>query len=229
MTAMPAPESLSREKRGAILEGAGRVFASHGYEGASMADITRAAGVSKGTIYHHFTGKAELFGAYVAQQCAANFAPLFDAAQPAGDTASTLRDIGARMVHLLLSPAGLAVDRIVVSEAARFPELARAFYDAGPARAIAGLAAWLSAQVAHGHLALDDPEFAAEQFFSLCQHPAIMRRKLGLAPAMGAAEIARVVDGAVAVFLKAYGASPDARICASPTAAPRCPTPPPRG
>lgn len=226
---MPAPVSLSREKRSAILDGAGRVFASHGYEGASMADITRAAGVSKGTIYHHFNGKAELFGAYVAQQCAANFAPLFDAAQPAGDTASTLRDIGARLVNLMLSPVGLTVDRIVVSEAARFPELARAFYDSGPARAIAGLAAWLSGQVAHGHLALDDPEFAAEQFFSLCQHPAIMRRKLGLAPSMDETEIARVVDASVAVFLKAYGASPDARISASPRAAPPHPTPPSPG
>jgi len=222
---MPAPESLSREKRTAILDGAGRVFASHGYEGASMADITRAAGVSKGTIYHHFTGKAELFGAYVAQQCTHNLAPLFDTAQPVGDVGSSLREIGARMVRFLLSPVGLVVDRIVVSEASRFPELARAFYEAGPARGIAALSAWLAAQVAHGHLVIEDPEFAAEQFFSLCQHPAILRRKLGLIPPLDEAAIERVVDAAVAVFLKAYGASPAGRICASSKAAPPHPAP----
>lgn len=223
---MPAPESLSREKRSAILEGAGRVFASHGYEGASMADITRAAGVSKGTIYHHFTGKAELFGAYVAQQCTHNLAPLFDAASTPGDIGALLRETGTRMVNLLLSPAGLVVDRIVVSEASRFPELARAFYEAGPARGIAALSALLAAQVAHGHLAIEDPEFAAEQFFSLCQHPAILRRKLGLIPPLDEAAIKRVVDESVAVFLKAYAVAPAGRICASSTAAPRRPAPP---
>ena len=226
---MPAPESLSREKRTAILDGAGRVFASHGYEGASMADITRAAGVSKGTIYHHFTGKAELFGAYVAQQCTHNLAPLFDAAHLPGDIGAILRETGTRMVNLLLSPAGLVVDRIVVSEASRFPELARAFYEAGPARGIAALSALLAVQVAHGHLAIDNPEFAAEQFFSLCQHPAILRRKLGLIPPLDEAAIRRVVDESVAMFLKAYSASPAEHICASSTAAPPRPVPPSAG
>ena len=224
---MPAPEALSREKRTAILDGAGRVFASHGYEGASMADITRAAGVSKGTIYHHFAGKAELFGAYVAQQCASNLAPLFKGAQPDGDIGANLRDIGLRMVHLLLSPAGLVVDRIVISEARRFPELARAFYDAGPARAIAALSGWLETQIAQGHLAIEDPEFAAEQFFSLCQHPAILRCKLGLVPSMDQAAIERVVDAAVSVFIKAYGSAPAARISASSRARPPHPAPSP--
>ncbi len=225
---MPAPESLSREKRTAILDGAGRVFASHGYEGASMADITRAAGVSKGTIYHHFTGKAELFGAYVAQQCTHNLAPLFDAAHLPGDIGAILRETGTRMVNLLLSPAGLVVDRIVVSEASRFPELARAFYEAGPARGIAALSALLAVQVAHGHLAIEDPEFAAEQFFSLCQHPAILRRKLGLIPPLDEAAIKHLVDESVAVFLKAYAAAPAERICALSKAAPHRPAPPPR-
>lgn len=201
---MPAPKALSQEKRTAILEGAGRVFASHGYEGASMADITREAGVSKGTIYHHFSGKADLFGAYVGEQCARNLTPLSDPSQSSGTTGETLRGIGLAMVHLLLSPAGLAIDRVVISEAARFPELARAFYDSGPARAITALSGWLAAQAAQGHLVIADPEFAAEQFFSLCQHPAILRRKLGLVPAMDADAIERLVDAAVAMFLKAH-------------------------
>ena len=201
---MPAPEALSREKRQAILDGAGRVFAEHGYEGASMAAITAEAGVSKGTVYHHFSGKAELFGAYVAEQCTHNLEPWFDKAGSSRDARAALRDLGLRVVRLLLSPAALVIDRVVMSEASRFPELARAFYDAGPARGLAALARWLADQAREGRLAVDDPEFAAEQFFSLCQHPAILRRKLGLAPTMGEAEMARVVDAAVAMFLRAY-------------------------
>ena len=201
---MPAPEALSREKRHAILAGAGRVFARSGYEGASMAAITAEAGVSKGTIYHHFTGKAGLFGAYVAEQCSRNLAPLIADAGQGDDLAATLRDLGLNLMRLLLSPAALVIDRVVSSEAYRFPELARAFYEAGPARGIGALAQWLSAQDAAGKLRIDDAEFAAEQFLSLCQHPVILRRRLGLAREVDEATISAVVEAAVSMFLNAY-------------------------
>jgi AcrR family transcriptional regulator len=48
-------------KRQQILEGADRVFSQMGFDAASMNDITREAGVSKGTIYVYFDSKEELF------------------------------------------------------------------------------------------------------------------------------------------------------------------------
>jgi len=53
------------------------------------------------------------------------------------DVVATLERIGRRMVEMMLSDLGLTIYRVVVAEARKFPELANAFYNAGPARAIA--------------------------------------------------------------------------------------------
>ena len=51
-----------------ILDGARKVFLNLGFDGASMGDIARAAGVSKGTLYVYFENKAELFSALIADE-----------------------------------------------------------------------------------------------------------------------------------------------------------------
>jgi TetR/AcrR family transcriptional repressor of mexJK operon len=196
--------NLSREKREAILDGAAEIFAARGYEGASMSMITAAAGVSKGTIYQHFTGKAALFGAAVGRECERSLAPLFLSADPTQDLPSTLRDIGQRFLAMLTSANCLAIERTVHAEAERFPELAQAFFDAGPGRAIAMMSRLLTAHAARGELRLEDPDFAAEQFFMLCQTGIMLRRRLGMAVHPG--DLNRAVEGAVSVFLGAYKA-----------------------
>jgi AcrR family transcriptional regulator len=204
ISAAPAcARNLSREKREAILDGAALVFAARGYEGASMSMITAAAGVSRGTIYQHFTGKAALFGAAVARECERSLAPLFQTAAASKDLPSALRTIGHRFVTMLLSDSCRAIERVVHAEAERFPELALAFFEAGPAPAIAMMSRLLSAHAAAGDLVVDDPDFAAEQFFTLCQTRVVARRRLGLPVAPG--DEARAVEGAVVVFLSAYG------------------------
>jgi TetR/AcrR family transcriptional regulator, mexJK operon transcriptional repressor len=200
---LAAPETLSREKREAILDGAARIFAARGYEGASMSAITTAAAVSKGTIYQHFPGKAALFAATVARECDRKLAHLFHDLGTTEDVAATLQDIGTRFVAMLTSDVARAIERIVVSEADRFPELAVAFFDAGPARAIATMAHYLSAQTASGRLAVPDPAFAAEQFLTMCQTRVVMRAKLHMPVA--ANEAPRVVAAAVQMFLAVYG------------------------
>ena len=199
--------ATSSRKRSLILDSAGAAFAEHGYEGASMSVITRGAGVSKATVYAHFASKAELFSAYVERECERNLKHVFDAIPAGRGIADTLREIGLRMVGLMLSPTGLTVDRIVVSEAEAFPELAQAFFVAGPARGISTMAAWLRIQVGAGLLSVEDPDFVAEQFFTLCQTRVVMRRRLRLPDAMPPGAVERVVDAAVHMFLSTYAAS----------------------
>ncbi|MDR3534632.1 MAG: TetR/AcrR family transcriptional regulator, partial [Rhodopila sp.] len=91
--------TLSPEKRAQILNGAATVFAADGYEGASMARIAAVAGVSKGTLYNHFDGKAALFVAYVSETCDQHLAHVFDSADHDGDPAEVLRGIGKRMIQ----------------------------------------------------------------------------------------------------------------------------------
>ena len=50
------------EKRAALRKGAAAYFAAEGYDRASVADVARHCGVSKGLIYHYYSGKEELLG-----------------------------------------------------------------------------------------------------------------------------------------------------------------------
>jgi len=203
---MDSATPLTPDKRGQILQGAATVFAANGYEGASMARIAAVAGVSKGTLYNHFDTKAALFTCYVRESCDRYLAHVFDAAGHEGDPASVLRGIGQRMLGMMLSGVGMTIYRVVIAEAAKFPDLAAGFYNAGPARAIGFMAAWLTEETRRGRLAVADPEFAAEQFFNLCQTRLVLRRKLALGPDPAGPEIDRVVDAAITMFLRSYRA-----------------------
>ena len=202
---MSDTDVLSPEKQQQILRGAASVFSQDGYEGASMSRIAACAGVSKGTLYNYFDGKAELFAAWVAGECEAKLALVFDTADPDGDPVASLRAIGLRMLRMMMSETGLTIYRLTVSEAAKFPDLARAFYDSGPSRATTFMATWLERQVASGRLDIADPVFAAEQFFALCQTRIGMLRRLGLAAEADDALLHRVVDASVTMFLNTYG------------------------
>jgi AcrR family transcriptional regulator len=197
-------EQLSPAKERQILEGAALIFARDGYEGASMSRIAGEAGVSKGTLYNYFSGKAELFTAYVQRECAGRIALMFDDLDPDAPFEESLRLIGRRMVETMLSEPGLVTYRVVIAEAPKFPELAIAFYEAGPARATLRLAAWIERSVQAGHLRVPDPEFAAEQLFALMQTKLCMKRRLCLIEHPSPQEIDHVVECAVHLFLHGY-------------------------
>jgi AcrR family transcriptional regulator len=205
-TPMAPDDALCPDKERQVLNGAAAVFARDGYEGASMSRIAAEAGVSKGTLYNYFTGKAELFSAYVHRECSSTISLMLDDLARDETPEATLRRIGRRILEVLLSAEGLAMYRMVVAEADKFPELAATFYAAGPARAIKHLSDWIRDMCRQGRLRVEDPAFAAEQIFALLQTRLAYERRLGLINGASDAEIDRVVDGTVHVFMRAYGA-----------------------
>jgi AcrR family transcriptional regulator len=203
---LPVADLLSPEKQAQVLAGATIVFARDGYEGASMSDIARAAGVSKGTLYNYFDSKAELFAAYVQQECRQKLTILMSATDSDDSPAEVLSRIATRMLEITLSPSGLTVYRVVIAEAEKFPNLARTFYEAGPARVMAFLSTWLAEETRRGRLAVPDPDLAAEQFLALCQTRLAIRRKLAMIESPSAAEVQHIAAATVSMFLKTYTA-----------------------
>jgi AcrR family transcriptional regulator len=63
-----APSKRSLQTRAGILDAAERVFADHGFDGATIRDIAAAAGVQVGLVHHHGGGKADLFARTVARR-----------------------------------------------------------------------------------------------------------------------------------------------------------------
>src|SRR5690349_14271324 len=63
-----AEDGMEKAKRRQILEGARQVFLARGFDGASMGEIAKVAGVSKGTLYVYFDSKESLFEALTIEE-----------------------------------------------------------------------------------------------------------------------------------------------------------------
>ncbi len=195
-------------KRQQIMEGARRVFLDCGFDGASVGDIVRVAGVSKGTLYAYFPGKEKLFEAIIIEDRSKQAEALFTLDEEDRDAARVLRRLGQSFLGMLFEPAMLAFLRIVIAAAAKFPEIGKAYFDAGPCRGWQRLADYLERMTAQGVLRVDDPQRAASQFLDLCKSGLHLRMLLGEREPPSREEIERNLDSAVRVFLAAYGPVP---------------------
>jgi AcrR family transcriptional regulator len=194
-------------KRCQIIKGARRVFLAQGFDAASMGEIARAAGVSKGTLYVYFKDKEQLFDAIVGQECQAQAEGIFNFDMADNDVEAVLTRLGVGYVQFLCRPGGpSAALRTVIAIAERMPEVGRRFYETGPAHGIALLASYLSAQVAAGVLAVEDCEIAAAQFMDACQSTLFKPVLFNFGAAPTPERIEHVVKIAVRTFLAAYRA-----------------------
>jgi AcrR family transcriptional regulator len=191
-------------KRRQIVAGAHAVFLAQGFDAASMNDIARAAGVSKGTLYVYFDSKEALFEAIVEQECEAQAEGIFELDPNDRDVESVLDRLGVAFVRFLCRPEKASAIRTVIAIADRMPDLGRKFYERGPARGIAQLADYLTAQVEAGVLAIDDCELAAAQFIETCHAMLFKPVLFNFGPAPSPQQIERVIRSAVKVFLAAY-------------------------
>lgn len=198
----PTPEAGSKPAQ--ILEAAGRLFLEHGYGAVSMDTVAKTANVSKATLYAHFGSKDELFRAMVANACVGH--PLSAVCEEAKrlELADGLRLIGRHFATFVLSPRVLAAYRVVVGEAHRFPELARAFYEAGPARTLAHVTDFMIDADRRGAVSIPDPGVAAEQFLVLVKSHAHLRLLLCLQERPEDEQLDRYVDAAVELFIRGY-------------------------
>lgn len=199
-----APEAAEGAKRRQILDGARGVFLARGFDAASMGEIARAAGVSKGTLYVYFDSKEALFRELIAEVKRATAERLTDFDPGDHDVATVLGRFARRLIAELTEPSHVALVRMVVGASEKFPDVGRAFFDAGPAFGALRLRDYLAAQAADGVLRVDDPETAAWQFMGMCNQPVMMATVLAAAPRPDAARIERYASAAVATFMRAH-------------------------
>jgi len=197
----PAADEVNSKRR-QILDGARKVFMDLGFDGASMGEIARSAGVSKGTLYVYFADKCRLFEAIVEDELAkGQLAFNFD---PARDLTTTLRDYGKTYIAMLCRPGGGSAIRTVMGIAERMPEVGRRYYARALEQNIKRLAAYLEEHVKRGELAIDDCALAASQFPLMCQASLFLPWIFQAAPAPSPERIAEVIDSAVRMFMAAY-------------------------
>jgi TetR/AcrR family transcriptional regulator, mexJK operon transcriptional repressor len=194
---------------GPIREAAALLFLEKGYAGTSMDDIAAAAQVSKQTIYTHFHSKEELFGDLVlgnAQRVEDFIATLELTLAGADDVEAALRQVARMYLRLVMRPEVLRLRRLVVGEAARFPDLARTYYEQVPGRVYEALARIFRDLASSRRLGVDDPVRAAEHFAWLTLGLPLDRGMFYPPDALTSdEELDRIADAAVQVFFNAYG------------------------
>ncbi|HEY2535295.1 MAG TPA: TetR/AcrR family transcriptional regulator [Xanthobacteraceae bacterium] len=207
-----APQSADEStKWRQIVEGARSAFLAKGFDAASMSDIARAAGVSKGTLYVYFENKEQLFEAIVHEECQAHAESAFNLDSNDHNVEGTLKRLGVTYLDFLCSPEKASAVRTVLAIADRMPDIGRNFYETGPAVGIAKLAAYLRAQTEAGVLAVDDCEVAAAQFLDACKSTLFMPVMFNFREAPTPERATYVVGIATKTFLAAYGVGKAAR------------------
>jgi TetR/AcrR family transcriptional regulator, mexJK operon transcriptional repressor len=210
-------ETTPSGKAESILAAAKRAFLAAGFGAVSMDAIAREAGVSKATVYAHFAGKEELFGAVIGRECERYFARVSTSELDPLDVTASLRVLGRRFLDLVLSPDGIALHRIILAEVTRLPALGEVFWRAGPERQRLQIEAFLKKASAAGSLELADARLAAEQFVSLVRSDIQLRHLLRLESHTDQRGISAAVEAGVATFMRAFAS----RNAPSPQPSPR--------
>ena len=183
-----------------ILTVATALFLTRGFGATSIEAVAGRARISKRTFYHRFRDKAELYRAVV-QRMLDRWLPEFEAAFDAPASLEALLERAAqRMLTLALSPEALALRRLLLAEAERFPELIDIAIEQGARRGIDRVAALLEEEQRAGRVALEDCRFAAMQFQEMVL--AIpLRRAMGFGSPMTEEERDAWAKKSVALFV----------------------------
>ncbi len=209
---LPDPGRVGEEtadtsaKRRQVMEGARAVFTKVGFDGASMNDIAKAAGVSKGTLYAYFESKERLFEAMIREDRAKQAERMLDFSHDGDDVEDLLRRFGHRMIEAMIRPEMLQQSRMVFSACAKFPNLGRAFFEAGPCYGADRFAEVLQGFVDRGVLAIDDTRAAARQYLDMVHGAAVKPALFCAVEGVTPENAAKAVNGAVYVFMAAYAA-----------------------
>lgn len=205
------PSRADAEQLGeTILDVATQLFLADGYGATSIEAIVERAQISKRTFYHRFADKSVLFAAVVHRIIERLRPPAGTPLYDGGSLEVILRRLAGLIVHAAVNPAVLALNRLIVSEALRFPDLAAAVAAEGAgAGAIREISELLRREASAGRVAVIDPVFAAAQFMQLVI-AVPQRRALGLGTPMTAAELDIWADDAVTLFIHGCRGEPAA-------------------
>jgi TetR/AcrR family transcriptional repressor of mexJK operon len=194
----------SDAKNIAILEAAAALFMENGFDGTSMDEVARRAGVSKQTVYSHFSGKEQLFSAAVHQKVDEHFPEDAFASIENRSLETNLFHVSKMYCALMVSDDAMNMFRLLVSAAPKGPTLANIFWQAGPEEMLGKLKSFLQVYVDRGELVIEDMDRSAKQLISLLKGSIHFELSIGLIDQVDEATVDEQVKQSVEAFLKLH-------------------------
>jgi len=209
MTPAVLERGRSARKRNAIVDAATELFLEQGYDGTSMDQVAARAAVSKQTVYKQFADKERLLGEVVLGLSGTVDAFIDTVGRLLGnpkDLGHALRQLARTYLRTVMQPRVLQLRRLLISQTARFPELAATYYERVPERTITAIADCFRQLADAGVLRTPDPFLAARHYAVLVLFIPLDKTLIcGESVTYTAAELDSWADAGVAVFLSAYG------------------------
>ena len=169
-----------------------------------MSAVAATLGGSKGTLWNYFPSKEALFEAVMEHATTAYRARLSDIIAEHGPFTSTLRRLCTGIAEKLTQPNAIALHRLVVAEAERFPEIGRIFFRRGPRPTWELIAGLLSDAMDQGLIRRADPVEAARMLTNMCLAGCHFEMVMGARTSLTPEAVEQDIDRAVDLFLRAY-------------------------
>lgn len=202
MREIPRRELNRLARKQQLLDAALVVFAREGYTGASMEAVAAQAGTSKPTLYKHYSSKEALFTAMM-QARRDDMLLAIEPGDPAAMVAQ-LHGFAWRYARTVMRPDMLALARLIIGEAQRFPQIGVAYQQSGPDLLLEGLMAYLTHLRDAGRLRFEDAELAAQDLWGLVLSAPRTRALYEPEWHPTQAELARYIHNGLRVFLAGY-------------------------
>lgn len=201
MPVLAAKSARPSSRREALLQAAAEVFFEQGYAATSIDAIIDRAGGSKRNIYNEFGNKEGLFSAIVTENADKVLSTLAIEEIQGRDLRETLTAFGQHLMSGYMSPTLIGIYRMAVTEANRFPDLVKSFYEQGPGRATSQLAEVLEIAKKRGDIEADDCLRLAGHFVGMIRDNLHLQVILGLRSPPSDKEMRVAVASAVELFL----------------------------
>lgn len=195
------PSRRLAARRAAFLSAARTVFQEKGFAEATLDDVIALSGGSRQTLYALFRGKQGLFEALITETAETIFRGLTPEKLTLPSPEQVLTEFGARYLEIVTSPAALSINRLVIAEAARIPDIAERYWQLGPGRSRDFLADFFDLQIERGRLEMPDSRKAADHFLEMLSGTLRFQCLIGVRISPDKAEIEEIVQAAVAQFI----------------------------
>lgn len=191
-------------RRLSFVQAAGKLFIEQGFGAVTMEAIAAEAGASKVTLYSYFPSKEALFGAFAAEAGKGSIETLETSKEEAGLQA-TLQHLGLAYLDLVTRPEVVRLNRLIIGEAGRHPQLSRIFYENGPRQTLVSICNVLDSLMQRGLLRQAELRRTGLYFKALCEAGLVERQLWGLDPPPAQETRLEAVQSAIEAFLPAYG------------------------
>jgi AcrR family transcriptional regulator len=190
------------ETRAVIFDAARHEFAASGYAATNMESVARRAGVSTKTLYRLIPNKAALFEAMITDRIDTFASVVRLKACDGRGIEAALREALIVCGELILDNDVITLQRVIIGDSEKFPEIAETFYHKAIRRTEHTLANWLQAQSERGLIKVDDAETAAGMLLGMLVFQPQRAVLFGHAPPPDRAELERRADTVAELFLR---------------------------